>query len=211
LTKEQASPLAPNQIKVAKPAPEKVAPGRTTNGNGGAKVAPTRVEISGVGSKKPRRQPRERNRYARLNLSINRAGEVRVVRYMEVPGTLIQPTTIDGDLIYAVFADDKVVAVGSVTDPLEVHSYLQDDKGHSNERAESGTFLISLPEMFLNARTLGRTTVSFYFLSPTESLPEALTPETFISFKSYLKPTGQVGSRELAAAYARRNRRRTIQ
>jgi hypothetical protein len=210
-TKEQAPPLAADQIRVGKPAPDKVKAVRT-DGRRGTKGFPTKVEIPpGVGPKKPLPTQGERDRYARLMLSINQRGDVRVLQYLEVRGTLIQPTTIDGDLVYVVSADDKVLAVGSVTDPLVVHSYLKDDKGHSNGRAESGDFVISLPEMFLDARTLGRTTISFYFLSPTESLPDALTPQTFEKFKEYLKPAGRVGGRELLAAYAKRNERRAIQ
>lgn len=209
-TKDQPPTRPAGQPTRVKPAPNKVRP-LQTDGRPGTKGFPTEAEVPGTGAKKLLPPTRERVGYARLNLSITRAGEVRVLRYMEVRGALVQPTTVDGDLIYTVSADGKVVAVGSVTDPLAVHSYLPDEQGHSNDRAESGTFLISLPESFLDPQKLSRTTLSFYSLSASESLPAVLTPQTFAGFKEYLKHVGKVDGQTLMAAYAKRYQRRISQ
>jgi hypothetical protein len=83
------------------------------------------------------------------------------------------------------------------------------DYGHSVEQADSGTFVISLPERFLKRATLNQTVIRFFYLSETAPRTEPLTPETFPKLRQYLKPAGEIGPRQLIAAFGQRYERRT--
>ncbi|HEV8587445.1 MAG TPA: hypothetical protein VGQ72_01105 [Pyrinomonadaceae bacterium] len=203
-TKDKTPPSA--NAGPAKLAPERVVLSQT-NGARGTKLAPqdSRPETK---IKEPRKPVADAHSYARLNLLIKRQGGIEIVRFMEVEGTYNPPTTINGEFIYAAFVGGQVVFVGSIQDPLGVRSYLQ-DYGHSAEQADSGTFVISLPERFLNRTTLNQSVIRFFYLAETAPRTELLTPQTFPKLRQYLKPAGEIGPRELIAAFGRRYERRT--
>ena len=202
-TKDKTRPL-PDALRTRiKVEPEKV---RTiqTAGERGTKEKPTeRVdEAKGPKQSLPRRP--ETERYARLNLSITRAGRVQIIRFLEVPGRLVLPAKISGELLYAAFVGNQVIAVGTVQDPLGIRSYQKDDSGHSAEQQEIGTFLISLPQRFLDRNVLSRTAIRFFYLDDTAPRTIPLTPENFAKLRRYLKPTGEIRGKELLEALSKR-------
>jgi hypothetical protein len=202
-TKDKTRPLPDALRTQVKVEPEKVATIQTA-GERGTKEKPTeRVEV-GKGPKQSRAPKAETDRYARLNLSITRAGKVQIVRFLEVPGTLILPTRISGELLYAAFVGNQVIAVGTVQDPLGIRSYQKDDYGHSAEQQDTGTFVISLPERFLNRGVLSRAVVRFYYLNEAAPRTIPLTPENFSKLREYLKAAGEVRGKELLEAFGRR-------
>jgi hypothetical protein len=144
-------------------------------------------------------------RYARLNLFMDRDGVRRVVRFLIIEGKLIEPKTVDGQLVFAAVVNGETVSVGSVQDPLAHRSY-QKDRGHSNERRNEGTFVISLPGKFLSEDVLRQTTVQFFILSEAGTYPQTLTPETFRRFREFLHPAGQIGGDQLLEAFYRSRR-----
>ena len=197
-TKDKTRPTPIDPSAPGKLPPEKVRPGKT-DGERGAKPSPKDVRPP-EGPKRPRTPEPERGRYARLNLLMRRGGGVEVVRFLRLEGTLIEPTLISGELAYAAFVGGRVVAVGTVQDPLGVRSY-REDYGHSADQAETGAFVISLPERFLDRGTLGQTVVRFFYLSESAPRDQPLTPQTFEKFRQYLKPAGEVGARALLKAF----------
>ena len=134
--------------------------------------------------------------YARVVLRITSEG-VTVEGFLELEGSLVQSTTVSGELIYVAAVNGEPVAVGSMQDPLGLRSYLEDGSGHSAGSAKEAFFLISLPEEFLSQTTLERTTIVFYYLEPVGPIPSVLSPETFSRFEPHLTPIARIGGDEI--------------
>ncbi|MDQ3175370.1 MAG: hypothetical protein M3Q91_16950 [Acidobacteriota bacterium] len=202
-TKDKTRPL-PDALRTRiKVEPEKVKKTQTT-GERGTKMKPTERVDEGKGPKQSLPPRAETKRYVRLNLSITRDGKVKIIRFLEVTGKLVLPTMISGELVYAAFVGGQVVAVGSVQDPLGVRSYQKDEYGHSAEQQDTGTFLISLPERFLNRSVLSRAVIGFYYLDEAAPRTIPLTPENFSKLRQYLKPTAEIRGKELLEAVNKR-------
>lgn len=201
-TKDKTRPLPDSLRTRVKVEPEKV---RTiqTAGERGTKQKPTERVDEGKGPKQSLPRRAETERYARLNLSITRNGRVQIIRFLEVPGRLVLPTTISGELLYAASVGGQVIAIGTVQDPLGIRSYLKDQSGHSAEQQETGTFLISLPDRFLNRGVLSRAVISFFYLDGGTPRTIPLTPENFSRLRKYLKPTAEIRGKELLEALSK--------
>ena len=142
----------------------------------------------------------EESSYARVVLRITSEG-VTVEGFLELEGSLVQPTTVRGELIYVATVNGEPVAVGSMQDPLGVRSYEDDGHGHGHghslERDEEAFFLISLPQEFLSQSTLESTIIGLYYLEPVGPIPSVLSPETFSRFEPHLKPIARIGGDEI--------------
>ena len=139
----------------------------------------------------------EESAYARVVLHIT-SEVVTPTGFLEVEGSLVQPTNVRGELIYMVVVDGKPVAVGSQQDPLALHTAGEGHE-HMYEKEEEGIFLISLPEEFLSQTTLERATIAFYYLEPVGPIPSVLTPETFSQFEPHLTPIDRIRGDEIIA------------
>lgn len=203
-TKDKTRPL-PNALRTRiKVEPDRVAAIQTA-GERGTKEKPRERVEEGKGPKQSLPRRAETERYARLNLSITRDGKVQIIRFLEVPGKLVLPTTISGELVYVALVGGQVVAVGSVQDPLGIRSYQKDDDArHSMEQQDTGTFLISLPKRFLNRSVLSRAVIAFYYLDDTVPRTISLTPANFSKVRRYLKPTDEIRGKELLEAIRKR-------
>ena len=135
--------------------------------------------------------PTEESLYARVILHIT-SEVVTPTGFLEVEGSLVQPTNVKGDLIYVASVNGVPVAVGSQQDPLTLHTA---GEGHEHvyEKLEEGIFLISLPEEFLSQITLERTTIIFYYLEPVGPIPSVLSTDTISYFKPHLKAISRIG------------------
>jgi hypothetical protein len=188
-----------------KPRREEVRPAESTGRGGKAIPRPEAQPPAGRAAKVRREQPGRGERYARLNLFMDGGGVRRVERFLVVEGKLVEPRTVDGQLVFAAFVGNDVVAVGSVQDPLARRSY-QKGRGHSYARRGSGTFVVSLPGRFLDENVLRQTTVRFFLLSAAGTYPQTLTPETFPRFREFLQPAGEIGGDQLLEAFYRARR-----
>ena len=183
----------------AKVPPEKVQERQTDGGRGAAKVHPEKIlegsldldAIVAISSLS------EESAYARVVLHIT-SEVVTPTGFLEVEGSLVQPTNVRGELIYMVVVDGKPVAVGSQPDPLALHTAGEGHE-HMYEKEEEGIFLISLPEEFLSQTTLERATIAFYYLEPVGPIPSVLTPETFSQFEPHLTPITRIRGDEIIA------------
>lgn len=205
LTKDRTVPL-PEELKtIVKVLPDEVRAIETT-GEKGTKILPEEIlEVPLVKEpKKPRELPPEEGRYGRLLFGIDSEG-VRVIGFLELEGSLLESATVDGEFVHVVLVDDKPRAVGSMQDPLGVRSY-REDIGHSLVNEKEGTFLISLPEQFLSATILERTTILFFYLEPVGPIPLQLTPDTFPRFQEHLREIGRIEGVEVLKAFAERVR-----
>ncbi len=139
--------------------------------------------------------PTEESLYARVILHIT-SEVVTPTGFLEVEGSLVQPTNVKGDLIYVASVNGVPVAVGSQQDPLTLHTA---GEGHEHvyEKLEEGIFLISLPEEFLSQITLERTTIIFYYLEPVGPIPSVLSTDTISYFKPHLKAISRIGGDEI--------------
>lgn len=204
--KDKAKPL-PDELRTAIKIPPDLVKRIETNGERGTKFAPEDV-LEVPLSKGPKRAinlPPEQGRYARINLHIDSDG-VRVVGFLEIEGTLLEPTTVDGELIHVAMVNGTPVAVGSLQDPLGVRSYLEDNTGHSLGRDKEAFFLISLPDKFLSQSSLERTEILFFYLEPVGPIPSRLTPDTFREFDQHLRPIGSINADEILKFFADRAR-----
>jgi len=171
---------------------------RQTDGGRLAKVHPEKIlegSLDWDAIQANARLPEEGG-YARIVLYITSEG-VTVEGFLELEGSLVQSTTVKGELIYMVVLDGKPVAVGSMQDPLEVHTAEGEGHEHELEKEKEALFLISLPEEFLSQSTLERTTIAFYYLEPVGPIPSVLTPETFNRFEPHLRPIARIGGDEI--------------
>ena len=183
----------------AKVPPEKVQERQTDGGRGAAKVHPEKIlegslDLDAIVANS---LLAEESAYARLVLHIT-SEVVTPTGFLEVEGTLVQPTNVRGEIVYIASVNGVPVAVGSQSDPLDLHTAGEGHE-HMYEKLEEGIFLISLPEQFLSQTTLEQTTIIFYYLEPVGPIPSVLSTDTISYFKPHLKAISRIGGEEIIA------------
>lgn len=157
----------------AKPEGELV-PGTT----GGIEMVPNPVEAP-------------RGRYAQLSFTMTE-NDVRPDMIQTLPGTLPISPILRGEMLYVIYAqgDEQPIYVGTFFDPLVAYGTIQDDRGHSVTRFESGSAIIPLPQELTDPAAMVQATIVFYRLDPSlqdstvvsiENLETLLANATLIS------------------------------
>tara|TARA_A100001037_G_scaffold1085_1_gene940 strand:+ start:8959 stop:10293 length:1335 start_codon:yes stop_codon:yes gene_type:complete len=179
--------------------PEKVQERQTDGGRGAAKVHPEKILEGSLDLDAIVANPSlsGENSYARVVLHIALEG-VTPTGFLEVEGSLVQPTNVKGELIYVASVNGIPVAVGSQQDPLALHTAGEGHE-HMHEKLEEGIFLISLPEQFLVQTTLESSSIVFYYLEPVGPIPSVLSTDTISYFKPHLKAISRIGGDEIIA------------
>lgn len=199
--KDKTTPLSPQQKIIVKSKPVASMTEKYTEGERGTKIHPSRSKGGiGKGGKIPKKSVPDGYRYARLNLFIDADNNIRIEQILEIEGRLIESETYNGRFLYAAYVDNKIVAAGSMQDPLLVRS-LGEQPGRLTTRAKKGYFSISLPDVFLDKSKLAQGKVDFYLLKDDAGMPEEITPKTFLKIKRRLETTTSIGSEELLKSF----------
>jgi hypothetical protein len=109
-----------------------------------------------------------RGRYAQLSFTMTE-NEVRPDIIQTLPGTLPISPILRGEILYVIYAqgDEQPIYVGTFFDPLVAYGTIQDDRGHSVVRFESGSASISLPQELTDPQAMVQATIVFYRLDPS--------------------------------------------
>jgi hypothetical protein len=107
-------------------------------------------------------------RYARLSFTMTET-DVRPDMMQTLPGSLQVSPILRGEMLYVVYAqgDEQPIYVGTFFDPLVAYGTIQDDRGHSVVRFESGSAAINLPVELTDPAAMVQATIVFYRLDPS--------------------------------------------
>jgi len=140
-------------------------------------------------------------RYARLRFRME-GDKVTLVHAVVLPGKYPAVKSTPDKFIYSVQVKDRVMAVGSFSDPLEQHTFFPEkDKPHEILRAKTGFFNVTLHEHLLTDEMLMNLKLSIFRVEEQPAAVRALSTESFQKYSGLLKPLLDVSGKELKTMF----------
>jgi hypothetical protein len=148
-------------------------------------------------------------RHTCLVLQVQKDRSVKVDRLVEQDGLAVAGERLVGDWLYEVLDGERVLAVGSLQDPLVMTPVCTDRPADPRQRLrlpelQQARVVLTLDAALIDPVARAPPTIRFHELKDAAGLPVELTPATFAAFRAKAAPIATVTATDLVQARTER-------